>query len=406
MKKLFIALAVAAFCFAACQEKPEEIKTFSATVVLKAEDSTVPMPEKFNVKVTGEGGTEMFNSQVTTTEVTVSGLLSGIYNISVDGTSSDGRYGYLFSGALNSIAITQEGQSVEVTLKVSREQALLFKEIYYVGPSGWKEPGSSDPYKDDNFFEIYNNSSIDVALDGLCIANCAPTTASEILTWDIENADNYVFCLSIWQFPGNGNQYILEAGKSVVLASVPIDHTQKIEGSLDLSSADFEFFVENQNIYADNTSIPNMALKFGKFGNGADRYLPTVMGPAMILFKPEGDIDNSTWVSPRDKDDQCKEIPVAWVIDGVEAVQNEAGIEFKRLPDAIDGGAIYMTEGFEYLPFPDFYPDWYMTRWDHTSVSFSRKYKNGTDITGGLVDTNNSSNDFEAHDAPEIRRGL
>ena len=124
----------------------------------------------------------------------------------------------------------------------------------------------------------------------------------------------------------------------------------------------------------------------------------------MILFKPEGDIDNSKWVSPRDSEEQCKEIPIEWVIDGVEAVETESKLEFKRFPSSVDGGALYMTVGIEYEPIPG-YP-LTMTRYHHTSVSFSRKYKNGTDLTEGLVDTNNSTNDFVANDAPVIRRGF
>ncbi|MBP9987473.1 MAG: DUF4876 domain-containing protein [Bacteroidales bacterium] len=408
MKKVLFAFAAAVLLFTAC-DPTEDIKKFSANVVLTADDPSVPMPEKFNVKVTDAENTVVFDQEVSAVAdsavcVVVNELLSGVYNISVNATEAFGGCSYLFSGSLTAAAITEADQTVVVALTVSKESALLFKELYYTGPSGLSEEGSSQPYRDDNFFEIYNNSDIDMYLDGICIANCAPSIASSVLTWDIANADSYVYCNSIWQFPGNGTQYVLPAGKSVVLASVPIDHTKKVEGSLDLSSADFEFFVENQNIYADNTSIPNMVLKFGHFGNGADRYLPTVNGPAMILFKPEGDIDNSKWVSPRDSEEQCKEIPIEWVIDGVEAVETESKLEFKRFPSSVDGGALYMTVGIEYEPIPG-YP-LTMTRYHHTSVSFSRKYKNGTDLTEGLVDTNNSTNDFVANDAPVIRRGF
>ena len=408
MKKLFIAFAVAAFCFAACQEKPEEIKSFSANIVLTSAEAGVPLPAEFSVKVTSQEGTVVFEQTVAAegAKFIVENILSGIYNVSVFGVNNFGGITYNFSGSLNSVAITQEGQTIEVTLAASKESALLFKEIFYVGGSGRFPEGSSQPYRDDNFFEIFNNSSVDAYLDGLCIANVAPTVASEVLTWELDggrNAKDYVYCQAIWQFPGNGKDFVLKPGKSVVLASIPIDHTKIISGTVDLSSADFEFFVENQNIYADNPSIPNMVLKFGKFGNGADRYLPTVMGPAMILFKPEGEIDNSTFVSPVGKDDQCKEIPISSVIDGVEAVQKADMVEFKRLPAAIDGGAVYMANSVKYV-----HPliGMEMTSWDHTGISFSRKYKNGTDITGGLVDTNNSTEDFVANDTPVIRRGL
>lgn len=405
MKKLFIALAAAALCFAACDPE-EDIKTLSANVILKVDDSSVPMPEKFNVKVTGADNVEVFNQEVaaSASSVTVSGIISGVYSVSVDGSVIADGCNYLFSGALNSVAITTDGQNIELPLTVSKEAALLFKEIFYTGASGITEPGSTSPYRDDNFFEIFNNSKETIYLDGICIANCAPTTATEILTWEIPNADNYVYAISIWQFPGSGTQYPLEAGKSVVLASIPIDHTQKISGSINLTSADFEFFVENQQIYPDNQSIPNMVLKFGSFGNGADRYLPTVMGPAMILFKPDGAIDNSTFVSAKDKTDKCKEIPISWIIDGVEAVEKQANLDFKRFPATVDGGAVYMTNSVEYDPFHGILPA--QNIFHHTGISFSRKYKNGTDITGGLVDTNNSSNDFVANTTPAIRRGL
>lgn len=408
MKKYLVILAIAAIGFAACN-KTQEAKTFSANIVLSSSEEGVPMPSEFSVKVTSQEGATVFDQTVSVTgsSVAVPGLIAGNYSVSVFGTSDFGGCVYNFSGSAVAVAITQEGQNVEIVLNVSKETALLFKEIYYAGPSGYKEEGAATPYRDDNFFEIFNNSKTDVYLDGLCIAHVAPDVATEIYSWELDggrSAADYVYCKVIWQFPGSGNQYKLAAGKSVVVASVPIDHTQKIEGSLDLSSADFEFFVENQNIYADNPSIPNMVLKFGQLGNGADRYLPTVMGPAMILFNPEGNIDNSTFVSPVGKEDKCKEIPIAWVVDGVEAVNTANKIEFKRLPDAIDGGAVYMTEGIEYEPIPG-YP-LVMTRYDHTSVSFSRKFKNGSDISEGFMDTNNSSNDFVANPAPAIRRDL
>ncbi len=408
MKKYLVILAIAAIGFAACN-KTQEAKTFSANIVLSSSEAGIPMPSEFSVKVTSQDGTVVFDQTVAAagSSVTVSGLIAGNYSISVFGASDFGGRIYNFSGSAVACAITQEGQNVEIVLNVSKETALLFKEIYYTGPSGYKEEGASTPYRDDNFFEIFNNSSTDVYLDGLCIAHVAPTTATETYSWELDggrDAKDYVYCPVIWQFPGSGNQYKIPAGKSVVVASVPIDHTKKIDGSLDLSSADFEFFVENQNIYTDNVNIPNMVLKFGQLGNGADRYLPTVMGPAMILFNPEGSIDNSTFVSPVGKDDKCKEIPVSWVVDGVEAINTADKIEFKRLPASIDGGAVYMTEGIEYEPIPG-YP-LTMTRYDHTSVSFSRKFKNGSDISEGFMDTNNSSNDFVANPAPAIRRGL
>jgi len=411
MRKLFFAIAVAAFAFAAC-EKTEEAKPFSVNVVLSSSEANVPMPAEVSVNVTAQDGTVVFDQSVATaandscTFVTVENILSGIYNVSVNGKSSYGGYAYIFSGSAIGAAITEAGQNVVVELTASKESALLFKEIFYVGASGRFPEGTSQPYRDDNFFEIYNNSDTDMYLDGICIANVAPTVASEILSWNLDggrNAADYVFCQAIWQFPGTGKDYVLKPGKSVVVASVPIDHTQIISGSIDLSSADFEFFVENQNIYADNTNIPNMKLAFGTFGNGADRYLPTVNGPAMILFQPEGTIDNSTFVSPVDKEEKCKEIPVSWVIDGVEAVQKADMVEFKRLPAAIDGGAVYMKESVKYVH-PVF--GMTLTSWDHTGISFSRKYKNGTDLSEGLVDTNNSTNDFVDNATPVIRRGL
>lgn len=407
MKKYFAILAVAALGFAACN-KTDEIKPFSANIVLSFAESGIPMPSEFSVKVTSQDGTVAFDQTVAALEskVAVGNLLSGVYNVSVFGSVNEGGNTYNFSGSLNAVAITNAGQDINVDLTVSKEAALLFKEIFYIGASGRFPEGSSQPYRDDNFFEIYNNSNADVYLDGLCIANVAPLVGSEVLTWKLDGgrkAEDYVYGLSIWQFPGNGTEYKLEAGKSVVLASVPIDHTKIISGSVDLSTADFEFFVTNQNIYADNPDIPNMILKFGKFGNGADRYLPTVNGPAMILFKPEGEIDNATFVSPVGKTDQCKEIPISCVIDGVEAVQKADMVEFKRLPASIDGGAVFMKNSVSYVhPLIGIE----ITSWDHTGISFSRKYKNGKDISGGLVDTNNSTEDFVENTTPVIRRGL
>ena len=392
-------MAAALLALCACDPAADEIKLITATLNLKADLAAgVSLPDSYSVKLTDETGAVAFDQTVNASETTLSipGLKPGIYSISVVGDAAANGKAYSFIGNLNGVTITEDGAAIEVALTVSEATALLIKEMFYALGANLN-PG--DNYRDDNFYEIYNNSTIDQVLDGICIADCAPTNASAaIYSWELGNED-YVYALTIWQIPGDGTQYVLKPGESAIIAAMAVDHTKLAGNSVDLSKADFETWIPTQDMYADNPNVPNMKLLFGSFGEGRERWNTCAMGPAMVIFKPQAAIDNSTWVSPIDKTDKCKEIPVEWVIDAVEAVQTDKDVQYKRLPISLDAGATHVSSIEQEL-----FPGYVMVVSNNNGNSVSRKIKSTEDGRNIYQDTNNSTEDFVYNETSMVRR--
>ena len=105
-----------------------------------------------------------------------------------------------------------------------------------------------------------------------------------------------------------------------------------------MSKAEFETFIKTQTVNPDNPESVNMTLKidFNVFGT---QWLVTVFGGAYVLFMPEADFDNATWVQPKGNATKAKEIPIDWVTDGVELFNNATKVTQKRMPSSLDAGA-------------------------------------------------------------------
>jgi len=124
------------------------------------------------------------------------------------------------------------------------------------------------------------------------------------------------------------------------------------------------------------------------------QYLTSVFGGAYVIFKiPEGDtydpVGNETLKTTDLSSTSTKQyakIPVEYILDAVEAVDNEAAIQNKRVPATLDAGATYVGATYN-------------------SLGVARK-KTGTNDNGTpiLQDTNNSTDDFIHGVTPEFRR--
>jgi predicted component of type VI protein secretion system len=119
------------------------------------------------------------------------------------------------------------------------------------------------------------------------------------------------------------------------------------------------------------------------------QWLTTVFGGAFVLFVPSEQIDpNSTTevVSPVGSTAQSYRIPIESVVDAMENVGNPNQMELKRMPAVLDAGAATVNGTY-------------------VAKSVARKVKE-TRSDGRVIlqDTNNSTEDFEVMDTPQIRR--
>ena len=337
-------------------------------------------------------------------KVEMDGVIPGIYTITVSGTvlNADGDEFYV-NGNLVNKALFGNVNEVDVMAQGLKVSPLVFKEIYYAGSRS--ETGGV--YFRDQFYEIYNNSSSVLYLDGLYIANLTPSKSTLTLpVWPKEDGDNYAYAERVWKFPGNGTDYPLEPGESCVISQFAANHQLPQYNPLspiDGSTSEFEFNMNNAN-FPDQAAYDMVHVFYdGKAEMGTvPQYLTSVFGPAMVLFQvPQGETWDpvndasmkTTDLSKPNSDTYYAKIPVKYVLDAVECIDNESKVNAKRMPAVLDAGITYV--GATYC-----------------GLGVARKLsldENGEPIrreNGALIfqDTNNSTDDFERGVVPMLRR--
>jgi len=386
MKK-YIILALSMLTVLGCTQFEElkgvsEVKplTTGITVTTNTVDASVPRPDSYTVRfINYDEKLDISAKTDATGKVSVPNLIPGRYNVTVSAEVAQGGFTYYYSGTLTNKVITSD-TSLSIDAAASKAGALVFKEIYYNGASGY--------YFKDQFYEIYNNSDEVQYVDGLCIGTLMPATASTtIYNWIVEDGhpENYVYLGAVWQIPGSGSDYPVKPGESIIIAQGAQNHKLiKDTSPVDLSKAEFETFIVNQTVNPDNPESVNMTLKidFNVFGT---QWLSSVFGCAYVIFFPDREFDNSTWVQPDGYTTKAKEFPIDCIIDGVELVNNATKINQKRMPTTIDAGATF-------------------TGGTYTGKSVSRKIRSTKDGRNLYMDTNNSSDDFQVTDVAVVRR--
>lgn len=308
---------------------------------------SITFGDKFEA-VTNEEGKVIFHD-----------LLPDNYNILATGNRLEGTDIILINGQMQDTSLYIENNdtlSLKLIAQTSKSSALLISEIYYVGA---KSP--IPQYFHDQFTEIYNNSDQVIYLDSLLIA-------------DVESGfidDTLIHAVHAYMFPGSGSDYPIQPGGFIVIAQDAIDHSPKPVNSVDLSNADFEYYVADKGD-VDNINVPNMVQLHHKHGND---FLYSVFSNAIVIMDMKdpykyGYDEFNRILLPRNA-----------VIDGVEYRDNTSELSNKRLHTSIDAG---LTGG---IP-------------SYSSQSVERyidRYDNGRMI---LMDNNNSSLDFHVNKPP------
>jgi len=349
-------------------------------------------------------------------------LLPGTYNIEVAKSltkeQSNTLFGFdneaNFAASKQGLTISKEANAITFKMSTSRMGDLVIKQIYYTGSN--LQTGAK---YFDNFFEVHNNSSDTIYLDGIYFAKLQGVQklsdsnkgkkgydAEGKYDWsqaqgleglgEKANTD-YVYAKTVIAFPGSGKEYPLAPGKSKIVASSARNHKEPLPGqpmrnpelTVDLSRAHFEVyldpsFVKNGRTQdTDNPAVTNMNLLFKNGGN--DFLLETLGRGAYILFRDTRENFESykrvpvPTVTDANLDTAPKQvqIPVDKIIDGVNT-QNFKDSDYlpHRLPNSIDAGEL-KAKGI------------------YSSEVFIRKVKDTRNGITRYQDTNNSSNDFE-----------
>lgn len=398
MKNLLTYFVVAVFAlgFSSCAQfdeiaESERVANVSAKVVVNTTlGEGVPAPETYTVKFNNyTEGFELVETTDASGIVNTESLIPGIYSITVSAEVAHNGSVYNFNGNLVNVNILNNGQSLTVDVNASKSGALVLKEIFYCGS---KTP-SGGSYFRDQFYEVYNNSDMVQYVDGMCIGNMLPALATANLpVWPDEFASSHVFFATIWQLPGTPGEknFPLQPGESIIIAQMADNHQREAlnPGSpVNLIGAEFEAYLQSTSLIKDNPAI-NMNLAF--WPSPSKQWLVTVFGGAYAIFFPEAPIDRNTYITPVGQTTKAKEIPIDWIVDAVELVNDETKIKLKRVPAVLDAGAT--TVGGTYV-----------------NKSVCRKVKETVQNPDGssrvkYYDTNNTSEDFYVTEIPMIHR--
>lgn len=295
------------------------------------------------------------------------------------------------NGVTNGVKVQNATDNIaKVSVNWTGESQLLISKIYGNGTKFNNGRNNNLP----KYWEIYNNSSEVLYLDGLCLAQAHGLTTSKNpckLYQQYQNEATYVSRIATLPgVHGQDKNIALQPGKSLVIAwnasnfitteNTSESATDKCTMNVDLSTADFE--IESESFmwkqYGDNPNVPNMTPVYDCLPSAGFMQ----MNHAMLIFfaTPDQiqswvtDNDDSSYTVSTQKALKAKRVPNDIILDAVETFKASASQQ-KRIPDALDAKGI--EDG------------------NNTGSIFDRKVlyiaEDGRKV---LQDTNNSSADF------------
>lgn len=267
-----------------------------------------------------------------------------------------------------------------VTMILSETNAFVIKQYYY---SACLTPAGNQ-YSSDQFVEIYNNSALLQYADGISLLEHESYSLAENY-WNF--MEDSIVCRMIWTIPGDGDDYPLLPGQSMVIARDGINHQNEEFGNplcpVNLENADFEFWVESETGGdLDAPGVDNMIENLFTF-RGSDIVFHTRGGSAIALALIPGTqeekqefIDNNQILKITSPTRYYGKIPNEWILDAVEVTWDEAHAIYKRFPLELDAGYTYVDAGSK------------------TGLCVRRKVEEVIDGRYVYQDTNNSTEDF------------
>lgn len=407
MKKYLI-ISILALAMVSCDSftdiyDAEKIEPITVNVELDISVENLATLQNLTLKMDNYEEAVHYEKEFSGNVVQMPNIIPGIYTINITGTALDiaGNEYYVNGSEVNK-ALLENDQSLSLLVQGLKVSPLVFKEIYY---AGCRTPLGAVYFRD-QFYELYNNSSSVIYLDGLYFANLTPGRASTTLpVWPEADGNKYAYAERVWRFPGTGTDYPLQPGESCVLAQFAANHQldqYNPASPVNTSIAEFEFNMDNASFPDQPAMDMEHVFYNGKAEKGTTKqYLTSVFGGAYVIFQvpegetwdPVGDKSMSTTDLSTTKNTLYAKIPIKYVLDAVEAVDNESKMSAKRVPGVLDAGITWVGATYCGLG---------VCRKISTDDDGNPILRNGLSYI--YQDTNNSTDDFERGVVPELRR--
>ncbi len=314
----------------------------------------------------------------------------GFYDVDASLTMLADSTELLFRSYIKSLSLT-EARSLEAPLAsaMAREDFVL-AEIF--------TPGTQTPegktYTGDRYFVIYNNSGMTLYADGLVLLE---SKLKNTLKYTLEpdfRSESFA-ADAIYRIPGDGTQYPVPSGGSLLIVDNAMDHCAANGNSFDLSDADFEWYDQSTSATVtdfDNPNVPNLDKIFcysltiwipnnqGNTSFALARFPDSLSTEDYLAqYKFRYNYTNVTSAGTFKMSADTYLVPNEWIIDAVNLCPRSA-YQWTAVATELDGGYTYVGElGSDKTRFGK-------------SVRRKILYTKGTRHI--LQDTNNSTYDF------------
>lgn len=330
--------------------------------------------------------------------ITIPQIEEGNYNITAKGVISFLKEGIAgtteFEVSNSNVHLSEKANSLKLAVNsFQAEGGFVISEIFFTGTT----TPENKQYLNDQYMVITNNSDVTLYADSIAIVESSFLTIDkQDYTPDLMNTDfsvDFVFMI-----PGSGMSVPVAPGQSLLVAINAINHVENNPNSFNLSGADYEFFDESSN--PSYTDVDGAAANLDRWYT----YSATVTGFHNRGFKSYAiakmKTDKDTWLNdytytadytftfdeysfPMSIDSY--RVPNSWILDAVN-LSVESEFQWLVTSSALDAGWTYCGKV------------------DKDPERFNKAVIRKQDANGKYVDTNNSSNDFNAEVKPSMMK--
>lgn len=388
--KFLFSILAAAFVFSSCVDYSDASQAVTAKIQLQ-------LPDELNghVALEGHAVSLQLNGVTYSAQTDVSGIATfpgivpDVYNVSVSWDISSSDYnritgsnqvnnGATVSGSLNSQLISGS-ETLVLTTALSVKRDIVIGKIYAAG----SKDNNNRRYVAGQYIELYNQSNDSVDVAGLYIG-LLETDVPQAYTLDnlkADYADSVVLVKQVFRIPDTKSHKIAPGG-TIVVTNSAVDHSKNSPLEHSLLSADFEA-KDVRGRMVNNPDIPELLNVFNIY-SGISYMNILATGQGVVIFRSDADISQLklTYKYGKSSGTQYGLLPKRYIIDGVDFLRRKAtgtDVGEKRLYSDIDAGyiSINATAGLS------------------GEVVCRKVASVAADGHKILMDTNNSSNDFE-----------
>jgi len=351
MKNVLLIIALL-FLFGSCLKEPD-FHSYQINLVIDF-GQDFPQDQKNGAKVTLINQLKNYTYEAETDKngkVQFSSLEPGFYSVTISHSFSTGNKKHYYNGQKNIDILANITETVEA--RESLFGVLVIKEYYFSG----RTTPAGKAYSNDQYIEIFNNSSEIQYADGISVLEHESYATGENFWTHIHDT---IVVKMIWTIPGDGKQVPIKPGKSIILARTGINHREDPNGNplspVNLGNADFEFYVLKQpEKDIDSPNVPNLVEDlFVLRGDDAVFYVKggSAIALAKLPCKTKEErklyLDKNMVFKTSTSGSSTKFYPKianSFVLDAVEVVMDDAHAIYKRLPSDLDIGYTYVNSG-------------------------------------------------------------